>query len=118
MQEGGFKLSKADPCLLYKEDERGVCIIIIYIDDMLIIGQEEAIDYAIRVLQGYFQVKDSTSLEDYLGVQIVQSDDSEKAGLGQPTMIKSLEKQFGEKASKKTTPGLIGGKVDDSFKGG
>ena len=33
MQEGGFKLSEADPCMLYKEDEKGVCIIIIYIDD-------------------------------------------------------------------------------------
>ena len=66
MQEGGFKLSEADPCMLYKEDEKGVCIIIIYIDDMLIIGKEEAIDDAIKVLQGHFQVKDPTSLEDYL----------------------------------------------------
>ena len=96
MQEGGFKLSEADPCMLYKEDEKGVCIIIIYIDDMLIIGKEEAIDDAIKVLQGHFQVKDPTSLEDYLGVQIVQSDDGKKAWLGQPTIIKSLEKQFGE----------------------
>ena len=50
MQEGGFKLSEADPCMLYKEDENGVCIIIIDIDDMLIIGKEEAIDDAIKVL--------------------------------------------------------------------
>ena len=27
MQQGGFKLSEADPCMLYKEDEKGVCII-------------------------------------------------------------------------------------------
>ena len=60
MQEGGFKLSKGDPCMLYKEDEKGACIIIIYIDDMLIIGKEEAIDDAIKVLQGQFQVKDPT----------------------------------------------------------
>ena len=53
--------SEAEPCMLYKEDEKGVCIIIIYIDDMLIIGKEEAIDDAIRVLQGHFQVKDPTS---------------------------------------------------------
>ena len=79
MQEGGFKLSDADPCMLYKEDEKGVCIIIIYIDDMLIIGKEEAIIDAIKVFQGHFQVKDPTSLEDYLGVQIVQSDDGKKA---------------------------------------
>ena len=39
---------------------------------MLIIGKEEAVDDAIRVLQGHFQVKDPTSLKDYLGVQIVQ----------------------------------------------
>ena len=54
--KGGFKLSEADPCMLYKENEKGVCIIIIYIDDMLIIGKEEAIDDAIKVLQGHFQV--------------------------------------------------------------
>ena len=65
-----------------KEDEKGVCIIIIYIDDMLIIGKEEAIDDSIRVLQGPFHVKDPTSLEDYLGVQIVQSDDGKRAWWG------------------------------------
>ena len=122
MQGGGFKFSEADPCMLYKEDEKVVCIIIIYIDDMLIIGEEEAIDDVIRVLQGHFQVKDPMSLEDYLGVQIVQSDDGKKAWLGQPTIIKSLEKQFGEKVAKQKmtitpgTPGFIGGKVDDISK--
>ena len=75
MEEGGFKLSEADPCMLYKENEKEVCIIIIYLDDMLIIGKEEAIEDVIRVLQGHFQVKDPTTLEDYLGVQIKQSDD-------------------------------------------
>ena len=58
-------------------------------------------------------MKDPTSLEDYLGVQIVQSDDGKKAW---------LEKQFGEKVAKKKmtikpgTPGFIGGKVDDISK--
>ena len=88
MQEGGFKLSEADPCMLYKEDEKGVRIIIIYIDDMLSIGKEEAIDDAIKVLQGHFQVKDPTSLEDYLGVQIVQSDDGKKAWLGSQQLLR------------------------------
>ena len=120
MQGGGFQLSEADPCMLYKEDEKGVCIIIIYIDDMFIIGKEEAIDDAIKVLQGHFHVKDPTSLEDYLDAQIVQSDDGKKAWLGQSTIIKGLEKQFGEKVAKKkmliTPPGFIGGKVDDISK--
>ena len=81
MQERGFQLSEAGPCMLYKEDEKGVCIIIIYNDDMLIIGKEESIDAVIKVLQGHFQVQDPTSLEDYLGVQLVQSDDGKKAWL-------------------------------------
>ena len=42
--------------------------------------------------------------------------------MGQPTIIKSLEKQFGERVAKKKTtvtpgtPGFIGGKVDDISK--
>ena len=96
MYGGGFQLSEADPCMLYKEDENGVCIIIIYIDDMLIIGKEETIDATIRVLQGHFQVKDPTSLEDYLDVLIVQSDDGEKDWFEQPKLLMSLKKQFGK----------------------
>ena len=52
----------------------------------------------------------------------MQSDDGKKAWLGQPTNIKSLEKQFGERVAKKKmtvtrgTPGFIGGKVDDISK--
>ena len=56
-------------------------------------------------------MKDPTSLEDYLGVQIVQSDDGKKAWLRQPIFINSLEKQFGEKVAKKKmtiTPGTPG----------
>ena len=71
MQEAGIQLNEVDPCMLCKEDEKGICIINIYIDDILIIRKEEAINAAIKVLQGHFQVKDPTSLEDYLGVQIV-----------------------------------------------
>ena len=67
-------------------------------------------------------MKGPTSLKDYLGVQIVQSQDGKKAWLGQPSIIKSLEKHSGEKVMKKKmtitpgTPGFIGGKVDDISK--
>ena len=52
----------------------------------------------------------------------MQSDDGKKAWLGQPTIIMSLENQFGEKVTEKKmtitpgTPGFIGGKVDDISK--
>ena len=69
-----------------------------------------------------FSSEGSNKFGRLLGVQIVQSDDGKKAWLGQPTIIKSLEKQFGEKVARKKmtitpgTPGFIGGKVDDISK--
>ena len=43
----GFQVSPADPCMLFKENELWVCIIIMYVDDMLIIGKEAQIqDFA------------------------------------------------------------------------
>ena len=41
----GFQVSPADPCLLFKENELGVHIIIIYVDDMLIIGKGNRYKY-------------------------------------------------------------------------
>ena len=35
----GFTVSPADPCMLFKENNLGVCITIMYVDDMLIIGK-------------------------------------------------------------------------------
>ena len=56
--QANFKASEADPCLVYKEDqETGVCIMLIYIDDMLIVGKTNTIKSAIQVLQKSFEVK-------------------------------------------------------------
>ena len=90
---------------------------LIYIDDMLIVGTTEAVDEAIQVLQQSFEVKAPTTLEDYLGVQVIKSKNGEKAWLGQPTIIKSLEKMFGEdvKTLRSTltpgSPGFVGHKI-------
>ena len=35
----GFPVSPADPCMLFKENNLGVCIFIMYVDDMLIIKE-------------------------------------------------------------------------------
>ena len=55
MQEGGFQLSEADSCMLYKEDEKGVCIIIIYIDDMLIITKRKPLMLQLTYCRGIFK---------------------------------------------------------------
>ena len=46
---------------------------LINIDDMLIAGTTEAVNEDIQILQQSFEVKAPTSLEDYLGVQVIKS---------------------------------------------
>ena len=46
-------------------------------------------------------MKDPTSLEDNLGVQIVQGDDGKKALLGQSTIIKRLENNLERKLQRR-----------------
>ena len=46
---------------------------------MLIVGKREVVNEAIQVLQQSFEVKPTTTLEDYLGVQVIKSKNGGKA---------------------------------------
>ena len=59
----GFTVSPADPCMLFKENNLGICIIIMYVDDMLIIGKREQIQDFASKIQKEFSVKYSTTLQ-------------------------------------------------------
>ena len=47
----GFQVSPADPCMLFKENNLGICIIIMYVDDMLIIGKKDQIQDFVSKIQ-------------------------------------------------------------------
>ena len=47
MEKFGFKLSKADPCFMHKKNEKGICMMSIYVDDNFLVGHEEALNEAI-----------------------------------------------------------------------
>ena len=104
----GFQVSPADPCMLFKENELGICIIIMYVDDMLIIGKKEQIQDFASKIQKEFSVKIRHNLTDYLGCEFHMNKERTKGWLGQPSIIKSLEQEFGERAMKERlslTPG-------------
>ena len=104
----GFQVSPADPCMLFKENEPGVCIIIMYVDDMLIIGKKEQIQEFATEIQKMFSVKMQHNLTDYLGCEVHMNKAKTRRWLGQPSIIKSLEQKFGERAMKERlslTPG-------------
>ena len=96
----GFIVSPADPCLLYKENNLGICIIIMYVDDMLIIGKKEQIEDFASKIQKEFSVKIQHNLASYLGCEFHMNKERTRGWIGQPSIIKSLEHKFGEKAMK------------------
>ena len=104
----GFTVSSADPCMLFKENNLGICIIIMYVDDMLIIGKKEQIQEFATMIQKEFSVKIQHDLADYLGCEFHMNKVKTRGWLGQPSIIKSLNQKLGERAMKERlsmTPG-------------
>ena len=70
-----------------------------YIDDLLIIGKPETNENTIHDLKQCFDIKKPTTLDDYLSVQVVKSEDMKRAWLGHATIIdanKEIWKGSGE----------------------
>ena len=103
-----FTVSPADPCMLFKENNLGICIIIMYVDDMLIIEKKTQIQEFTTKIQKEFSVKIQHNLGDCLGCEFHMNKEKTKGWLGQPSIIKSLEQKFGDRAMKERlslTPG-------------
>ena len=104
----GFTVSPADPCMMFKENNLGICIIIMYVDDMLIIGKKEQIQEFATMIPKEFSVKIQHNIADYLGCEFHMNKEKTRGWLGQLSIIKSLEQKFGERAMKERlsmTPG-------------
>ena len=76
----GFTVSPADPCMLFKENNLGLCIIIMYVDDILIIGKRAQIQELATMIQKEFSVKIQHNLADYLGCECHMNKDKQKDG--------------------------------------
>ncbi|KAL7571065.1 hypothetical protein ACA910_003779 [Epithemia clementina (nom. ined.)] len=93
LKEWGFQVSKADPCLLYRKDENGICIVIMYVDDILVVGNKNALEDLKNSFEKVFTVKIDPDLKDYLGCELVVDERKQKAWMGQPSIMKKLGKQ-------------------------
>ena len=93
----GFKQSTADPCLFIKKDEHGIIFLAIWVDDCYCLGNLKAIEEMLKKLKEHFNVKTEDNLSDYLSCEIVFNKEKTKALLGQPHLIKKMEKKFGDK---------------------
>ena len=71
-----------------------------YVDDMLIIGKKEQIEENTTKIVKEFSVKIQHNLVDYLGCEFHMNKVKTRGWLGQPSIIKGLEQNFGERAMK------------------
>ena len=66
----GYNPYESDPCLMYRIDGEGICIILMYVDDNLIVGSKKAIDKATKEIKEIFNVTVSPIATEYLGCEI------------------------------------------------
>ena len=75
-------------------------MIIIYVDDMRVIGHKESLIDVQERVKKVFSIKTETNLTDYIGCEFHMNKNKTRRWLGQPSIVRSLEKKFGKKAMK------------------
>jgi hypothetical protein len=80
-----------------KQGDKGIVFIACYVNDCLCCGHNAAINESIEEIKKCgFTLKIENEMTDYLSCNIIYSKDKRKAWLGQPHLIRSLEKKFEE----------------------
>ena len=73
-------------------------MITIYIDDMMVIGHKESTIGIQEKVKKVFSIKAETNLTNYLGCEFHMNKVRTKGWLGQPSIIRSLEKKISDEA--------------------
>jgi hypothetical protein len=74
IRAAGFSPSDHDPALFVHLSPRGRTLLLPYVDDMLITGDnEDHISYVKQQLSAEFQMSDLGSLSYFLGIEVKQS---------------------------------------------
>jgi hypothetical protein len=108
----GFSRSAADPCLFTRGIGETLVMICIYVDDGLALGlKSELLKFFAELLAEGIKTTFSETMGDYLSCEIKMDSGMNKAWLGQPHMVKKIEKTFGsmvKRMPKYKTPGTPG----------
>jgi hypothetical protein len=92
----GFLPSEIDPCLFIKDKGNNQkAIVIIYINDGGIFGNNEDIKQMISALSKTFTVKDLWKLEHFIGCHMIEDiKNKNKMYIHQPKLLKHLHEEF------------------------
>ncbi|KAG8496930.1 hypothetical protein CXB51_008145 [Gossypium anomalum] len=102
----GYKNDPICPCIFIKKFGSGYVIIVVYVDDLNIIGTPEEIQKIVECLKKEFEMKDLGRTKFYLGLQIEHL--KEGILVHQSTYIEKVLKRFYmDKAHPITTPMVV-----------
>ena len=94
LQELHFAANLVGPCLMSWINETGTVTLCIYIDVVLLVGDQDAVKDAIKDIEKKFDIRKEGSLKDYLECKIKFNGNG--GIIHQPHSIKKLEDKFGE----------------------
>lgn len=108
--EMGLQRSKVDPCIYFKSDAEGIIIIAVYVDDLLILSNNEKQKKRLKTqLKKQFNMKDLGKAHFILGFEICKDSKNETISVDQSLYLKNMLKRFGmEDCKKASTPFALG----------
>ena len=92
-KEMGFEKCMADQYLLKKEDESGVVLICIYVDDTLCIGDRDALEKFTNQITEYFNIVEEGTLDEYVGYELRKVSKKEII-MKQTNLIRKINRNF------------------------
>ncbi|KJZ68226.1 hypothetical protein HIM_12383 [Hirsutella minnesotensis 3608] len=94
LQSLGFEPLDADLCL-FKDEERG-CILILYVDDMLVAATtKETVFHVREQLQTFFELKDLGEVKDFLGFTVIRDRPNNRIYLSQKKFTEKIISKYG-----------------------
>ncbi|KAK1412979.1 hypothetical protein QVD17_34637 [Tagetes erecta] len=99
LTEIGFEQSKNDYSLFTKKHNKSLCILLVYVDDIIITGDNDIDLKAVKAqIMSKFKIKDLGELKYFLGIEVLKSD--EGIVLSQRKYCLDLLSEFGMLGSK------------------
>jgi len=104
LSAAGFTRSAADPCLLCKKIGDEMVYILVYVDDLLVIGPTAAdVKAAKAVVLGHFKARDMGEPEWFLGMHIIRDRAAGTITLSQRQYATTLVERYGMGDANRTT---------------
>lgn len=98
----GFHQNKEESCVYKKESGSSVVFLILYVDDILLIGNDIPLLESVKTsLKNSFSMKDLGEAAYILGIRIYRDRSKRLIGLSQDTYIDTVLKRFSMEQSKK-----------------